>query len=199
MEDNYIEFDREWIELENYPFKILAVVTVLADNKKAFRGKISELCCEIGVGSSSVNLNKIKNSLAYLNESGYVHIVEDNGIYTVTLSTLAEKDKNIIKIKRAWYALIRKYHKENDTNCSWESILKVFLTIYEYNSEGIYTYKDIAAAVGFSERTVGNCVKCLEKIDFEDFRFCIDTIKIKDNNGEIVTLGRQYQKFIFFK
>ena len=44
MDNSELEFAEEWLELEKYHFKILAVVTILADEKRAFRGKISDLC-----------------------------------------------------------------------------------------------------------------------------------------------------------
>ena len=39
-----LEFCEEWLLLRKYYFKLLTVVTVLADNKKAFRGQLKDLC-----------------------------------------------------------------------------------------------------------------------------------------------------------
>ena len=57
---NEIEFCEEWLSLKKSHFKIIAVATVLADNKRAFRGSLNDLCAEIGVNPSSVNKRNIK-------------------------------------------------------------------------------------------------------------------------------------------
>ena len=48
-----IEFCEEWLTLKKYYFKILTMVTVLADNQKAFRGKLKDLCDSLDIQSSS--------------------------------------------------------------------------------------------------------------------------------------------------
>ena len=58
---NEIEFCEEWLSLKKSHFKIIAVATVLADNKRAFRGSLNDLCAEIGVNPSSVNKRNIKS------------------------------------------------------------------------------------------------------------------------------------------
>ena len=44
MEEDILEFSQQWLTLDKYPFKIITMVTVLADNQKAYRGKLSDLC-----------------------------------------------------------------------------------------------------------------------------------------------------------
>ena len=51
-----LEFFEEWLSLEKYHFKILTMITVLADNKRAFRGKLSDLCQNLSIQNSSVNI-----------------------------------------------------------------------------------------------------------------------------------------------
>ena len=41
----------EWLPLDKSYFKILAVVAVLADSNLAFRGRLKDLCEEIGIKS----------------------------------------------------------------------------------------------------------------------------------------------------
>ena len=62
-----IQIAEEWLELKKYDFKILVITTVLADEKRAFRGKLSVLCEYLEIGNSSANKNKIKSSEQFLN------------------------------------------------------------------------------------------------------------------------------------
>ena len=86
MEEKELEFAEEWLELEKYHFKILTIVTILADEQRAFRGKLSDLCENIGIQNSSANRAKIKNSLTILAENDYIRLIIDKDIYTVSLA-----------------------------------------------------------------------------------------------------------------
>ena len=104
---NEIEFCEEWLSLKKSHFKIIAVATVLADNKRAFRGSLNDLCAEIGVNPSSVNKRNIKEALASLEENGYIKMIVDGRTYTVSLAESVKNSKNVKTIKKAWYDLIR--------------------------------------------------------------------------------------------
>ena len=95
-----IEFSKEWLNLKKYHFKILTMVTVLADNKKTYRGKISDLCQYLTIQPSSANIKNIKSAIECLAENGYITITIDKDIYTISLSKATEKNQNIIKIKK---------------------------------------------------------------------------------------------------
>ena len=195
MEDKELEFAEEWLELEKYHFKILAIATILADEKRAFRGKLSELCKELGIQNSSANITKIKNSLSILAENDYIKLIADNGIYTVSLAQSVAKSKNIIKIKKAWYKLIR----ENHLQASWESTLKVFLVLLEQPSCKSVTYEEIGTLVSLKKSTVKNCVAALKKIDFKDFIFNVELERVQLANGEYRSIGQTYQQMLIFK
>ena len=106
MEEDILEFSQEWLTLDKYQFKILTMVTVLADNQKAYRGKLSDLCQYLSIKPVTGNINNIKSTLTSLTGNGYVNIMIDKDIYTISLSKAAEKKEDIIKIKRAWYKTI---------------------------------------------------------------------------------------------
>lgn len=91
MEKDELKFCSEWLTLENYSFKILAIITVLADNKLAFRGTLADLCKSLGVGNSSPNKNRIKRELDFLQQNNFAQIIIDKDIYTISLAAAAEK------------------------------------------------------------------------------------------------------------
>lgn len=183
-----LEFLEEWFLLKKYEFKLLTIITVLADNKRAFRGKLSDLCNELSISNCSKNKETMKNSLSFLEKNDYIKVIIDNDIYTISLAHAAEKSKNIIKIKKAWYEII----KNADCEASWESLLKVFLKILELSQDKTYTYKQIGELTSFSKSTVERCVKTIKKLKFDDMVIRVDLIKTKDSNGEYKTKGQTY-------
>lgn len=198
--DEELEFFEEWLLLEKYHFKILTMITVLADNKRAFRGQLSDLCQELSIKCSSGNINNIKAALAILEEDHYINIMIDKDIYTISLAKAAEKSKNIIKIKKAWYKLIR----ETKSKAAWENVLKVFLILLEQpqGKEQAITYREIAAMMNCSKSTVERAVKTICSIDFKDFIFKKDIIKEKhttENGTTYATLGTVYIQGINFE
>ena len=83
-EKQELEFLEEWFLLEKYEFKVLTIITVLSDNRRAFRGKLNDLCNELSISACSKNKDKLKNSLTFLEQNGYIKIIEDKGIYTIS-------------------------------------------------------------------------------------------------------------------
>lgn len=195
-----LEFFEEWLSLEKYHFKILTMITVLADNKRAFRGKLSDFCQSLSIQKSSVNIAKIKATIVSLAEENYINTIIDKDIYTISLTRAAEKSKNVIKIKRAWYQLIR----ETKSTAAWESVLKVFLVLLEQpqGRNKTITYEQIGALVKCSKTTVERAIKTICSIDFKDFKFQKDIIKEKydtENGIAYKTLGTVYIQGIYFE
>lgn len=187
-EKEELEFLEEWFLLEKYEFKLLTIITVLSNSKRAFRGKLNDLCNELSISTCSKNKDKLKNSLTFLEQNDYIKVIEDKGIYTISLAHAAEKSKNIIKIKKAWYEII----KNADCEASWESLLKVFLTVLELSQDQIYTYSKIGKMTNLSKSTVERCVKSIKKLKFDNIAVRVDLIKAKDSNGEYRTKGQTY-------
>ena len=195
MTETDLEFATEWLELEKYSFKILTIVTILADENRAYRGTLSEFCNQLGIQNSSANKAKIKNSLCVLAEQDYIRLIVDKDIYTISLAKSMEKSKNIIKIKRAWYKLIR----DNQNKASWENTLKVFLVLLDLPPDEIFTYEDIGKRIDIKKQTVKNCMNSLKKSDFKDFAFDIHLERIALESGEFRTLGQTYKQILIFE
>lgn len=191
MED-IIQIAEEWLELKKYDFKILVITTILADEKRAFRGKLSVLCEYLEIGNSSANKNKIKSSLSFLEENNFIKTIVDKDVYTISLSKSIENTKHIISIKKAWYKLIR----NNSGDASWENVLKVFLKIIELRNDQLITYQEIGETLGIKVNTVANCIKAIEKINFEDFIIRSNTHIKRREDGTYVTLGKTYEQMM---
>ena len=190
-----IEFCEEWLTLKKYYFKILTMVTVLADNQKAFRGKLKDLCDSLDIQSSSANIQKIRESINFLAENDYIKVIVDNNIYTISLAHAAEKSKKVIKIKKTWYKLIR----ESEGTASWENTLKVFLVITELAAGEIIKYAEIAEKTGIKNRTVQSCVKTISSIDFGAFQITKEIHTRKNADGTYITDGQSFDKGMRFE
>ena len=90
-EKTELEFTEDWLPLEKCNFRILTMISVLADNHRAYRGTLKELCAELGIGNSSTNIQGIKNCLTFLENNNYIKVVKDNTRYTISLSFSAER------------------------------------------------------------------------------------------------------------
>ena len=56
--------DTTWLSVANYKFKILVMISCLAQNHLAFRGKLKDMCDFLGVGNTTSNTKKIKEVFA---------------------------------------------------------------------------------------------------------------------------------------
>ncbi|WP_026665706.1 hypothetical protein [Butyrivibrio sp. FC2001] len=188
----------EWLNMNKAHFRLLIVISVLADIKLAFRGKISDLCDEIGIQPSSVNKRNTEVALNYLKENEYVKVLEDNDIYTVSLSAAAEKSKNVKVIKKAWYQLI----KDAKSDAAWDAILKTFVYLYSISSDMCITQDDIAEKLGVGKSTIGRCIRTLKKLRFPcvgDMILNAKEMKRIDEKGNIRSVGTKYEFVIEFK
>lgn len=185
----------EWLPLDKSYFKILAVVAVLADSNLAFRGKLKDLCEEIGIKPSSVNKDRLKDSLEFLSKNGYVRVIIDHSVYTISLAASAEKSQNVKKIKKAWYQLIR----ETDSEASWDSNLKMFLYLFELPPDRKLTYKEIGRDINISKSTVGKCVRTICSINFIDFQIYAKKENHQGEEGNIYCMGQRYEQGLNFE
>lgn len=195
MDTDEIEFMKEWLSLDKYPFKILTVITILADSNRTFQGNLKDICKELGIQYNQGSKNRILTALTDLTQENYIHTTVDKDIYTISLAAATEKSNTIIKIKRAWYQLIR----EKKGNAAWDSVLKTFLIVSELPHDMIITYNEIGKLVSLKESTVKNCIKTICSIDFEDFEIARDKITSHPTEGIYIGQGQTYCKVINFK
>ena len=156
-QDNHeAEFDKEWLSMEKYDFKILTLIAVLAENKLAYRGKIKDMCEFLGVAAGNSRTNRaIKDAIEKLEKEEYIDVIKRGQIYTLTLRD--NRSRTIIKIQKKWIAIVKSLNGKQN---SWDTILRVWLYLID-NQREIITTKDIAADLQLSEKTIGNVKKIL--------------------------------------
>ena len=187
-QDNHeAEFDKEWLSMEKYDFKILTLIAVLAENKLAYRGKIKDMCEFLGVAAGNSRTNRaIKDAIEKLEKEEYIDVIKRGQIYTLTLRD--NHSRTIIKIQKKWIAIVKSLNGKQN---SWDTILRVWLYLID-NQREIITTKDIAADLQLSEKTIGN----VKKILVEDLKAikCTNRAK-KIDERTYIKLGQTIDTF----
>lgn len=143
-------FEKEWLTLEKYNFKLLTLVSVLAQNHLAYRGTVADMCQYLGVANQTKNRRMITEAIVYLEEKGMVKTLVDGKIYTITLSVKAEKKKDVIVIQKKWIEMVQGLKSKGVT---WDNVLRVWLYLIA-NEEEIITSKKIAEDLHMDEKMI---------------------------------------------
>lgn len=160
--------DTTWLSVANYKFKILVMISCLAQNHLAFRGKLKDMCDFLGVGNTTSNTKKINEAINQLEAKGDIIKVKEGYTYTLTLTNKAYNKAKVKRIRNAWVSAIQGYEPEDKHNSvSWETILKVLVYLMADKRENV-RYDEIGKDLGIEKDTVRKAVKALQTIQFED-------------------------------
>ena len=183
--------DKDWLTVQNYQFKILVMIAVLAENNLAYRGKLKDMCGFLGVASSAYNNKQVKEAIAALASKGDILVLQEGQTWTLTLSVKAERKQKVIKIRNAWVKLIQQYEAPTkDDYIAWENILKVLVYLIADKKE-VKTYKEIADELDISSKTVERAIKALDGIDFGDITITRKLAWFKNQKDEFKVKGQK--------
>ena len=168
QENEEAEFEYEWLTRQDYEFKLLALLAVLADSHLAYRGTLTDMCDFLGVAScNSRTNNKIKDAIDALETDGLLKKITDGRTFTLTLSKKAEKERRVIRIQKEWVMVAKNYANlpGKSESVGWMPLLKVWLYLIDCGKSKtiVTTNKTIAEALGLSEGTVKNARAALTK------------------------------------
>lgn len=187
LQDDEAGFEKEWLKLEKYNFKLLTLVAVLAQNHLAYRGTVAEMCEYLGVDNQTKNRRAITTAIEQLEKKGMVKTILDGKVYTITLSVKAEKKKDVIVIQKKWIEMVQGLKG----GVSWDNVLRVWLYLIA-NEEEIITSKKIAADLGMTKRMVDR-IKVVLVNDLQAIK-CRDRSK-KISEGNFKKLGQTIDTF----
>ena len=187
LQDDEAGFEKEWLKLEKYNFKLLTLVAVLAQNHLAYRGTVAEMCEYLGVDNQTKNRRAITTAIEQLEKKGMVKTILDGKVYTITLSVKAEKKKDVIVIQKKWIEMVQGLKG----GVSWENVLRVWLYLIA-NEEEIITSKKIAADLGMTKRMVDR-IKVVLVNDLQAIK-CQNRSK-KISEGNFKSLGQTIDTF----
>ena len=187
LQDDEAGFEKEWLKLEKYNFKLLTLVAVLAQNHLAYRGTVAEMCEYLGVDNQTKNRRAITTAIEQLEKKGMIKTILDGKVYTITLSVKAEKKKDVIVIQKKWIEMVQGLKG----GVSWDNVLRVWLYLIA-NEEEIITSKKIAADLGMTKRMVDR-IKVVLVNDLQAIK-CRDRSK-KISEGNFKKLGQTIDTF----
>ena len=187
LQDDEAGFEKEWLKLEKYNFKLLTLVAVLAQNHLAYRGTVAEMCEYLGVDNQTKNRRAITTAIEQLEKKGMVKTILDGKVYTITLSVKAEKIKDVIIIQKKWIEMVQGL----TTGVTWDKVLRVWLYLIA-NEEEIITSKKIAADLGMTKRMVDR-IKVVLVNDLQAIK-CQNRSK-KISEGNFKKLGQTIDTF----
>ena len=180
--DEELEFEKDWLSVEKMEFKILTLITVLADNHLAYRGTLADMCAFCGVGArDSRNNARIRTAIENLKNKGLIKTIQDGRTWTLTLSRDAERRSKVIRIKRDWVSAL---HASKGRAVDWAVVLKVWLYLID-NHQEVLKSSEIAQCLGVSISTVSRARQVL--IDMN--AITADKVNLKDALGQIRCLG----------
>lgn len=187
LQDDEAGFEKEWLKLEKYNFKLLTLVAVLAQNHLAYRGTVAEMCEYLGVDNQTKNRRAITTAIEQLEKKGMVKTILDGKVYTITLSVKAEKKKDVIVIQKKWIEMVQGLKG----GVSWDNVLRVWLYLIA-NEEEIITSKKIAVDLGMKKSMVDR-IKIILVNDLQAIK-CQNRSK-KISEGNFKNLGQTIDTF----
>ena len=200
-QESCFNFSDEWLQVKNYELKILILTSILAENNLAYRGTLSNICEWLGVKSYNRTNEKIKEAISSLQSQGYLFYKLDGRTYTLTISEKGMKQKQIVKIRKAWIAAFKAYKADNNS-IDWIKILKVFVYLYSRQGSSLITRDIIASDLNISTSTVTKAVKAICECDLSGIKVTKETVKERYKTAKNVyyyNLGSDISFYIMFE
>lgn len=162
------------------------MIVLLADNHLAYRGTLTDMCKFLDVASRDSRTNaKIKTAIENLEKSGKIKTIKDGNTWTLTLAKKAERDKQIIRIRKDWITALRECDK---CGVDWSASLKVWLYFIEHGNE-ITTNEKMREELMLSESTI---VKAKKVLSGELWAIMTDKIVEKQGDGQYICEGKTF-------
>lgn len=183
MEDNIV-INFNWLKLEDYQFKILILVKMLATDKEqlTYKGKLENMRNWLDLGNSTANNTKIRNAIQELYKKGIIDYTPKSNTatkYTITIIDKIENDVFSIvrKVDKQDIETIRKYTIDNNKRILG-NMLKIYIfalgntEIITYANLGlllnIITKEDVNNNGEYKINKISNSINSLEQCNFKD-------------------------------
>lgn len=186
--NNDIELPYDWIFIDDYGFKILMLVSVLADNNLAYRGTLKTMCEWLDISYQKKNKDRIIAALEELEGQGYIYHMVEGKIHHVSITNKGLNDNRLIKIKKVWVEVIKNYKEldiANNNYVDWIKILKVFIYLLSNDDSETSTMAIRAYELGCSESTFRHALNILLQLPLEELKMYKKIIRHKTIAGWI--------------
>lgn len=180
----YDEIKEEDMFLDNQSFHLrngefLVFLAILTTPMLVFRGNYIDFLKYIGINPTENNITTLKESLAALEEDGFIEVLYDvDEYFTATLRRVVEKQLNIgIGMIRKCKELAEQHHKR-----SWIPLLKTWIGIRIAYDDQPTTLEELSNITGLSIPQIRESKRILEssedelfkmKLEYSDYNRCI--------------------------
>ena len=180
MRNDTIDISKDWVTIEDYQFKILILVTVLAQNNLAYRGTLTNMCEWLGIANAPKNTKGIKEAIEELEKKQYIFYHKEGQTHHISITNKGLKNKTSVKVRRQWIKTIKEFNiaKNSKVNRNWDTMTKALIIILYKLEEmkedlNIYdgiiiTMKELGNEINKSEATAGKVANNLTECNFED-------------------------------
>lgn len=139
-------FQKEWLQMDNYAFRILLVVL---SKGGVFRGNLKAFQEELGINSKSQNA-KIKEGISILAEEGIVLVLQQKSTYTLTL----EEDAKAEKVKLDLNYLKMAEEMTKDKEIAANTFVKIWIACMFFSTKEKMTIAEVTELTGIQKRQI---------------------------------------------
>jgi len=164
IEGYYLEYSPICMTTEKLAFKLLIIISLLADSNLAYRGTLQDISIALGYSAKpdTARYRRLRAAIEQLEKLDLIKTIKDDNIYTLTLSKSAQK--KTIKIARNIVNTISNTLMNEKNGHDWSYTLKVLFDIYYrfdiYNRDtNNRYYKEIAADLNINPKQVSTAMK----------------------------------------
>lgn len=169
MQD-YIVINYNWLQLQDYQFKIIVLIKMLATDKEqiTYTGTLQDIRQWLHLTQNKKNNKAIIKAIEELKNSNIITYTLKGRTYNITIIDKATDNKVIDKVKKEWIDNIRNYNKDNHKRIL-ETMLKVLLYAYD-NKNGEYnTTSNISYKLNITPNQLSNATNNLLHCHFIDY------------------------------
>lgn len=186
---DYIVINYKWLQLQDYQFKMLILIKMLATDKEqiTYTGTLQDIRQWLHLTQNKKNNNAIIKAIEELKNNNIIDYIKTGRTYTITIIEKdTDNEKVIDKVKKEWLDNIINYNINNNKRII-ETMLKVLLYAYD-NKNGEYkTRGEISNILNITSNQLSNAINNLLNCHFIDYSlFAKDYEKKRTNKGNII-------------
>lgn len=188
MQD-YITLNYNWLKLQDYQFKMLILIKMLATDKEqiTYTGTLQDIRQWLHLGDNTKNNKSIIKAIEELKNNNIIDYIKTGRTYTITIiDKVADNEKVIDNIKKEWLDNIRTYNINNNKRVI-ETMVKVLLYAYDNKNAEYNTREEISNILNITPNQLKNGIDNLLNCHFIDYSlFAKDYEKKRTSKGNII-------------
>lgn len=196
LDNECITIYDEWLKTKGYEFKILIIISMLANTEGVFKSNLKQMSEWLGVKPNTNTNKNIKQAIQKLNERKYLNCKQEGRTFYLSINIKNLRNNTSTQVKKEWVNTFKSYNKDENNNridknisIDWSNILKVF-TIFYKKTYILAKQEQIAGYLKIDNQTLKNAVKAIKNCDLGNIvlKTNIQHWTLKQPNGKYYTL-----------